>query len=115
MPKEVNYIGTAKAASMLRMTSRRVVGLCHEGKLEYAVQNGRSWKIPEASVRAYMKAAGKGSTESGEQEARLPFAVGSTSYIELASECYYVDKTLLIRDLIDERSIVTLFTRPRRF
>ena len=115
MPKEVNYIGTAEAASMLQMTSRRVVGLCHEGKLEYAVQNGRSWKIPEASVRAYMKAAGKGSTESGEQEARLPFAVGSTSYIELASECYYVDKTLLIRDLIDERSIVTLFTRPRRF
>ena len=30
-------------------------------------------------------------------------------------ECYYVDKTLLIRDLLDFGGKVTLFTRPRRF
>ena len=29
--------------------------------------------------------------------------------------CYYVDKTLLIRDIIEKGSMVTLFTRPRRF
>ena len=37
------------------------------------------------------------------------------AYIEISSECYYVDKTLLIRDLIDDHNMVTLFTRPRRF
>ncbi len=50
-----------------------------------------------------------------EAAAKLPFAIGNTSYIEVSSECYYVDKTLLIRDLIDDHNMVTLFTRPRRF
>lgn len=100
-----DYIGTSKAASMLHMTTRRVVGLCHEGKLIGAVQDGRNWKIPEESVRAYM----------GISDTLLPCAVGNTSYVEISSECYYVDKTLLIRDLIDDHNMVTLFTRPRRF
>ena len=30
-------------------------------------------------------------------------------------QCYFVDKTLLIRDIIDSGAGVTLFTRPRRF
>ena len=30
-------------------------------------------------------------------------------------DCYYVDKTMLIKDIIDEHSKVYLFTRPRRF
>jgi hypothetical protein len=28
---------------------------------------------------------------------------------------YYVDKTLLIKDLLDNKASVNLFTRPRRF
>ena len=28
---------------------------------------------------------------------------------------YFVDKTLMIRDLIENHAMVTLFTRPRRF
>ena len=28
---------------------------------------------------------------------------------------YYVDKTLLIKEIIDNNSMVNLFTRPRRF
>ncbi len=46
---------------------------------------------------------------------RKPCAIGNTSYTEIAENCYYVDKTLLIRDLIDDQTSVTLFTRPRRF
>ena len=107
--KGKQYIGTTQAASMLHMTTRRVVGLCHEGKLDGAVQNGRNWKIPEESVCAYMEAVGLNSPSL------LPCAVGNTSYVEIASECYYVDKTLLIKDLVDDHNMVTLFTRPRRF
>jgi hypothetical protein len=33
----------------------------------------------------------------------------------LELECYYVDKTLLIKDIIDDHNKVYLFTRPRRF
>ena len=104
----IDYIGTSKAAAMLHMTTRRIVGLCHEGKFNGAVQDGRNWKIPEESVRAYMLTVGI-------SDSLLPCAVGNTSYIEISSECYYVDKTLLIRDLVDDHNMVTLFTRPRRF
>ncbi len=33
----------------------------------------------------------------------------------IEDDCYYVDKTLLIRDVLKKGSTVTLFTRPRRF
>ena len=29
--------------------------------------------------------------------------------------CYYVDKTMLINDVVGKGGMVTLFTRPRRF
>lgn len=104
---EDNYISTAEMAEILGVTVRRVVGLCHEGRLAGAVRQGRSWKIPESTAREYTETAGP--------RRLLPCAVGNTSFAEMASECYYVDKTLLIRDLIDDRNMVTLFTRPRRF
>lgn len=111
------YIGTTEAAKLLQITNRRVVGLCSEGKLSGAFQAGRNWKIPVTAVEQYMKENGMtfpvGLTHTAEK--LLPFAIGNTSYIEISSECYYVDKTLLIRDLIDDHNMVTLFTRPRRF
>ena len=117
MGNKNEYIGTIEAAKLLRMTSRRVVGLCGEGKLPGAFQAGRNWKIPVESVKQYMSDAGMELPEetADEDQALLPFAIGNTSYIEISSDCYYVDKTLLIRDLIDDHNMVTLFTRPRRF
>lgn len=47
--------------------------------------------------------------------ALLPCPVGITSYKEVSKECYYVDKTMLLKDIIDDHSKVYLFTRPRRF
>ena len=45
-----------------------------------------------------------------------PIPIGVEFYKQMVSEgYYYVDKTLLIRDLLAQKSIVTLFTRPRRF
>ena len=111
------YIGTTEAARLLQLTSRRVVGLCGEGKLPGASRSGRNWRIPVESVKQYMKDAGIPLLEEAADDVRelLPVAIGNTSYIEISSECYYVDKTLLIRDLIDDHNMVTLFTRPRRF
>lgn len=45
-----------------------------------------------------------------------PIPVGVDSFKEICKEgFYYVDKTLLIRELIDSKSKRILFTRPRRF
>ncbi len=110
------YVGTTKAAELLGLTNRRVVGLCAEGKLEGAFRDGRNWKIPEKSLHKYMETEGFSVHERHPSYGhKLPFAIGNTSYIEVSSESYYVDKTLLIRDLIDDHNMVTLFTRPRRF
>lgn len=110
------YLGSKEAAERLQMTARRVIGLCNEGKIEGAFREGRNWKIPEDSVQA-MAAELKARKKCGKEKSQklLPCAVGNTSYMEIARDCYYVDKTLLIRDLIDDHSAVTLFTRPRRF
>ena len=51
----------------------------------------------------------------GEDVTRLPLPVGISDYRLASSEYYYVDKTLMIRDFLDERPMVSLFTRPRRF
>ncbi len=49
------------------------------------------------------------------QKKKLPLPIGISDYRKASGEYYYVDKTLLIRDFIDERPQVSLFTRPRRF
>lgn len=46
---------------------------------------------------------------------KLPLPIGISDYCKASREYYYVDKTLLIRDFLDERPQVSLFTRPRRF
>ncbi len=107
------YIGSTEAAGLLDITSRRVIGLCRAGELPGAVQNGRRWQIPMDSVLKL--AAERREAKGTERPDVKPCAVGSTSYIEISRDCYYVDKTLLVKELIDDRSMVTLFTRPRRF
>ena len=117
MGNNMEYIGTTEAARLLQITGRRVAGLCSEGKLSGAFRSGRNWKIPVNSVKQYMRDTGAAAPEEYKEDVQnlLPVAIGNTSYIEVSSECYYVDKTLLIRDLIDDHNMVTLFTRPRRF
>src|SRR5699024_388127 len=45
-----------------------------------------------------------------------PLPIGVENFEEMITKgYYYVDKTLLIRDLIDLREKLNLFTRPRRF
>ncbi len=44
-----------------------------------------------------------------------PCSVNVTSYKEVSSKLHYVDKTLLIKDIIDGRNKAMVFLRPRRF
>ena len=108
---DIRYVSTREAAEIMSLSTRRVVGLCNAGKLEGALRKGRNWKIPEETVYAYMGTE-KPKAENGEI---LACAVGNTSYTDVVKNSYYVDKTLLIRDLIDDQVPVILFTRPRRF
>ena len=44
-----------------------------------------------------------------------PLPIGISDYVRAQSEYYYVDKTLLIKEFLDQKPLVSLFTRPRRF
>lgn len=100
-------ISSTEAAKRMGVSSRYVLRLCKEGKISGAVKEGRVWKIPVDSLPQ--------TSDYSAEEKCLPCGVGKSSYIELSQECYYVDKTLLIKELLDENNEVTLFTRPRRF
>lgn len=106
---EKEYISTKEAAEILNLSTRRIVGLCNKQLLKGAQKKGRNWIIPKETVLAY------GGKNVKENNRILACAVGNTSYMEVVNNSYYVDKTLLIRDLIDNPVPVILFTRPRRF
>ena len=46
---------------------------------------------------------------------RLPLPIGVADYRLASTEYYYIDKTLMIKEFLDERPMVSLFTLPRRF
>ena len=46
---------------------------------------------------------------------RLPPPIGTSDWARFSRTSYCVDKTLILKDLIDSDSTVVLFTRPRRF
>ena len=48
-------------------------------------------------------------------EGLLPPPVGTSDWVRFSRTSYCVDKTLILKDLIDSESTVVLFTRPRRF
>ena len=48
-------------------------------------------------------------------EGLLPPPVGTSDWARFSRTSYCVDKTLILKDLIDSESTVVLFTRPRRF
>jgi len=46
---------------------------------------------------------------------RKQVPVGTSDFKKIVEEFYYIDKSLLIKDVLDSKSEVFLFSRPRRF
>ena len=121
--KETDYAkGNADMKSCKEMSEiwgiseRRVTELCKEGKISGAVKEGRQWKIPDETNRPADKRIVSGQyVKSETAKKKKPLPVGISDYIRAQSEYYYVDKTLLIKEFLDRKAYVSLFTRPRRF
>lgn len=104
-----------EAAACWNITERRVATLCKDGKIVGAEKQGKRWMIPADTQKPVDQRIRTGAYRKTERASRLPLPIGVSSYRLASSEYYYIDKTLMIRDFIDERPMVTLFTRPRRF
>ena len=110
-----DMIPVKEAAGRWGVTERRVAALCSQGKIKGAVKKGRRWLIPDDAEKPADSRIRSGTYRKQDRSAVLPLPVGVSDYRLASSEYYYIDKTLMIRDFIDERPMVSLFTRPRRF
>lgn len=112
----MKYTMTVKeAAGIWHISERRVAYLCKEGRIDGAEKKGRSWEIPADAEKPADNRVRSGIYKKTEPEDKLPLPVGVSNYREAVQSYYYVDKTLLIKDFLDEVPKVSLFTRPRRF
>lgn len=103
-------------ASIWNVTERTVTNFCKRGKIPGAVKVGKSWKIPDHAEKPMdgRVSSGKYVKKAASAE-RKSLPIGISDYVRAQSEYYYVDKTLLIKEFLDKKPLVSLFTRPRRF
>lgn len=104
-----------EAALRWNLSERRISALCKEEKIPGARKEGRSWLIPEDAEKPADNRVKTGAYVKKSRPANLPLPIGVSDYRLACSEYYYIDKTMMIKDFIDERPMVSLFTRPRRF
>lgn len=98
------------------LSERTINDLCKKGKINGAIKVGRMWQIPDdakkpidgrITSRKYVRQS------AGVTGKSLP--IGISDYVRAQADYYYVDKTLLIKEFLDQKPLVSLFTRPRRF
>lgn len=99
----MEYLSCSDASKAMRFSVRRIQQMCKNGELPGAIKEGRKWLIPDETIHINHFAKNK-SLPIGVSD----FKLATTGY-------YYVDKTLMIRDFLDKKPMVSLFTRPRRF
>jgi len=110
----MNYMDVKAAADHWALSQRRITLLCRSGRIEGAKKEGGIWLIPINAPKPMDGRSSKATTVI-ENSKNLPLPIGISNFKELVSRYYYVDKTLMIKEFLDSRPKVSLFTRPRRF
>ncbi|MCF0122599.1 MAG: AAA family ATPase [Ruminiclostridium sp.] len=109
------YRTVNETARLWGVKTSQVTRYCRQGRIEGAIKRNGSWLIPQQAQKPeWGKKSVAGVNQSGAAP-RRPLPVGVSSYKDACSNYYYIDKTMMIRDFLDERPKVALFTRPRRF
>lgn len=104
-----------EAARLWDLSERRVSSFCKEGKIEGAFKDKHAWRIPVDAQKPLDQRVKNGTYIKSNRPVNLPLPIGVSDYRLASDEYYYVDKTMMIKDFIDERAMVSLYTRPRRF
>ena len=102
-------------ASEWEVPVRTVNDWCKKGKILGAVKVGRDWQIPDDAERPADGRVSSGKYVKKKYGGTRSLPIGVSDYIRAQAEYYYVDKTLLIKEFLDQKPLVSLFTRPRRF
>ena len=110
-----DYMTVKEAAKEWGITDRQVSGMCLAGRIQGAVKDGRNWLIPSNAEKPVDQRIKSGNYVKEARQTKLPLPIGISDYRLASSSYYYIDKTMMIKDFLDERPLVSLFTRPRRF
>ena len=110
----MSYMDVKTAADRWELTERRITTLCRDGRIAGAKKEGGLWLIPDDAEKPADGRRNK-SSRAMKTTAKLPLPIGVSDFKELVSGYYYVDKTLMLKEFIDSKPKVSLFTRPRRF
>ena len=103
-------------AAIWNVTERTVSAFCKEGKIPGAVKNGKSWQILDDAEKSVDDRISTGRYRKRDSRTGTkPLPIGISDYVRAQAEYYYVDKTMLIKEFLDQKPLVSLFTRPRRF
>ena len=97
------------------ISERTVNELCKRGKIPGAAKAGRVWQIPDDAIRPIDGRISSGKYTKKKETGTKALPIGISDYVRAQAEYYYVDKTLLIKEFLDQKPLVSLFTRPRRF
>lgn len=108
-------ISAKEAAGKWKLTSTRVAQMCRDGEIPGAIKGKKEWLIPINAVKPMDKRRKKQPERYIQFGTLLPLPIGISEYRLASTQYYYIDKTMLIKDFLDERPKVSLFTRPRRF
>lgn len=108
---------TCKEMAVLwNVTERNIAKFCKDGKIPGAFKEGKAWKIPDDAKKPIDSRVTSGKyVRKSVRTDRKSLPIGISDYVRAQSEYYYVDKTMLIKDFLDQKPFVSLFTRPRRF
>lgn len=109
------YLSVSEVAEIWDVKQTQVTRYCREGRIEGAVKKRGMWMIPgDTQKPGYGQKSGR-MLNIPVPTGRKPLPVGVSNYKEACNSYYYIDKTMLIKEFLDERPKVSLFTRPRRF
>ena len=111
----MDYMTISEAATKWNISNRRIQTLCSQGRIPGAERAGYCWLLPKDAEKPADARIKSGKYIKSSSAAKLPLPIGISDYRLASSEYYYIDKTMLIKDFLDERPMVSLFTRPRRF
>lgn len=100
------------------VSPRSVNDMCKKGRIQGAIKEKGSWLIPDDSPKPMDGRVSNGKYIKKNMVAKAEvksLPIGISDYVRAQEEYYYVDKTLLIKEFLDQKPLVSLFTRPRGF
>ena len=113
------YMKTCKEKALeWNVSPRSVNDMCKKGRIQGAIKEKGSWLIPDDAPKPMDGRVSNGKYIKKNMVAKAEvksLPIGISDYVRAQEEYYYVDKTLLIKEFLDKKPLVSLFTRPRRF